>query len=116
MNLNETMSFDHVIRVRDGVVEDMNPGSPGYVYAPELYWGGGEPDLTPQNWTLLTGYSGQYRYSGPIMHESEFIGGQLEQDILAQDGYYVAVVCYDLDLEDGEDDKIAGWAVAYREA
>lgn len=61
-------------------------------------------------WTLLSGWSGQYSYSGPIMHPSEFIGGGLERHIRETPGYYAAVIVY----VDGEEDP-AGWAVVYRE-
>lgn len=83
--LNDVMSFDHVIHVdEDGTITE-----PTGIYAPELYDGeleSGSP------WSLLNGYSGQDRYAGPIMHPSEYIGGQMERDILTTPGYYVAIV------------------------
>jgi hypothetical protein len=101
MALNDMMEFDHVIEVHaDGSVTDAND-----VYAPDLF----DDELMSDDWTLLNGYSGQSGYSGPIMHNSEFIGGQLERDILAEPGYYVALVNNSLD-----DDEPEGWAVAYR--
>lgn len=100
-NLNSVMEFDHVIRVHaDGTVTD-EPN----VHAPELYDG----ELGGTGWTLLNGYSGQYNYAGPIMHNSEYIGGGLARDILAQPGVYVALV--NGTLSDDEDDA-EGWAVA----
>lgn len=45
------------------------------------------------------------------MHTSEYIGGGLARDILAQPGYYVALVEYPSD--GGEPD---GWAVARMDA
>lgn len=102
MKLNDVMEFDHVVMVRDdGTVTD----GPAGVYAPELFDG----ELMGEGWELLDGYSGQYRYSGPIMHSSEYIGGSMERDILAEPGMYVALVDYPSD--DGEPD---GWAVARR--
>lgn len=97
--LNDQMEFDHVIQVHeDGSVTD----APG-MYAPDLHDG----EIGDSRWEFFTtGYSGQDRYSGPIMHSSEYIGGQLERDILATPGFYVAVVDYPSD--DGEPD---GWAV-----
>jgi hypothetical protein len=101
-SLNDKMDFDHVIQVLPGgqVVDARG------VYAPELndeHVGGG--------WSLMDGYSGQSGYSGPIMHSSEFIGGGLERDILAQPGYYVTLVAY------GDyDEEPDGWAVAYKSA
>lgn len=100
-NLNSVMEFDHVIQVHaDGSVTDAQ------VPAPTLY----DEELSQPNstqWTLLAGYTGQYGYNGPLMHASEYIGGGLARDILAQPGYYVALVEYPTD--GGEPD---GWAVA----
>lgn len=108
-NLNDVMEFDHVIEVReDGVVVDRPD-----LYAPDLYNG----ELMSEGWTLLNGYSGQDRYPGPIMHNSEFIGGRMAEDILAEPGVYVALICY-WDPEDPEDGDgevesyVEGWAVA----
>ena len=62
---------------------------------------------------LLEGFTGQYGYRGPIMHESEGIGGGLESYILENPGWYCAVVVNDGDSEDYEP---CGWAIAYKEA
>jgi hypothetical protein len=105
--LNGVMEIDHVIRVGDdGSVTDADG-----VYAPDVYEDDGELLPVGSGWSLLDGYSGQDRYSGPIMHASEYIGGRMASDILETPGLYVAVVVYPLD--DSEPD---GWAVAYRES
>lgn len=108
--LNERMEFDHVIQVHaDGSVTDANG-----VYAPTLYDG----EVDDKSWTLMNGYSGQDRYAGPIMHNSEFIGGRMEDDILAEPGYYVALVSSyseDADGEDDEEGNVEGWAVARKD-
>jgi hypothetical protein len=84
-SLNSRMEFDHVIEVHaDGSVTDTD------LYAPGLYDG----EVQSDDWTLMDGYSGQHSYSGPVMHPSEYIGGRLERDILAQPGFYVALVSY----------------------
>ena len=102
-SLSDKMDFDHVVEVlSDGQVVDAQG-----VYAPGLYDG----ELEGSGWTLLDGYSGQDRYSGPIMHASEQIGGGLERDILSQPGYYVALV--DMASDDSEPE---GWAIAYKTA
>ena len=69
-------------------------------------------------WELMNGYSGQDRYAGPIMHNSEFIGGQMERDILETPGIYVALVCYWPDAEESDEDETyaEGWAVARKVA
>ena len=112
--LSDLMDFDHVIEVHgDGTITDA-----WGVYAPELdqyrtslgHW---TEDLE-DGWELLDGFSGQFGYSGPMMHASEYIGGAMERHIRANPGLYVAVyptVCDDLD-DDTEPDS---WAVAYRE-
>lgn len=101
MKLSDAMEFDHVIRIDD----KGNIGEATDVYAPSLF----EDELDDESWELMNGYSGQSGYSGPIMHNSELIGGSLERDILARPGLYVAIVsCY-------EDDYAEGWAIAYRE-
>jgi len=101
MDLNDRMEFDCVIEVlADGTVVDRHD-----VWEPELHDGEVEG-----GWRLLNGFSGQDGYSGPIMHQSEFIGGWMERHILANPGIYVALVDYPLD--DSEPD---GWAVAEKE-
>lgn len=118
-NLNSVMEFDHVIRVHaDGTVTDAAE------YAPELC-DGALPADSP--WSLMTGYTGQYGYRGPIMHPSEFIGGGMADDILSTPGLYVALINYTSDPADWCDDcrpgsgesgpcdshDINGWGVAY---
>jgi hypothetical protein len=112
-DLNGIMEFDHPVVVDEhGTVTD---APADVLYVPEVYTDG-DP-LTPwvsPGWSLLSGYSGQDRYAGPIMHPSEFIGGSMALDILATPGVYVAVVVTDLDAGD-EDDDLVGWAVARRD-
>jgi hypothetical protein len=105
MNLSDRMEFDHVIRVHaDGTVTD-EPG----IYAPTLL----DEQLDSPKWTLFTkGYSGQYSYNGPVMHNSEYIGGGLARDILAEPGVYVAIVADWSADDDQEKDTIEGWAIA----
>lgn len=117
--LNDVMEFDRVIRVySDGTVNHVKDA-----YAPELnaitdgdgsHTAETDPELCRQaedaGWTLESGWTGQYSYSGPCMHPSEFIGGGLARHILATPGYWVAVVVYEDDDSDPEH-----WAVAYRE-
>ena len=118
--LNDIMEIGHVIRVQGGIVHDDVDPRQRELWAPELYWEGDtysfQPYTPDHGWTLLDGYSGQYLYTGPIMHPSEFVGGRMADDILARDGYYVALVCDDLgdpEDEDAESEPV-GWAVAYR--
>jgi hypothetical protein len=105
------MEFDHVIQVHpDGTLTD----APDDVHAPEL---DAENDtVSGDGWSLLRGFTGQHGYSGPIMHDSEFIGGGLARHILETPGYYVALVAYYwTDENDNPLDEpyLEGWAVAY---
>ena len=111
--LNSVMEFDTVIySAGNGYVETVTA-----IWSPELYFyldpsepnGMYRQELT-EPWELMNGYSGQYGYSGPVMHPSEFIGGKMATDILEQEGYYVAVTA-SYERPDAEPD-IDGWAVA----
>lgn len=108
-DLNHKMEFDHVIEVcEDGSVIDRHD-----LYAPSLLDG----ELDSDRWEFFTtGYTGQHGYSGPIMHNSEFIGGRLEVDILATPGVYVSLVSYYSEDADGVSDPdetyVEGWAIA----
>lgn len=99
--------FDHVITVHhDGTVTD----GPPWLHAPTLH----DEHLDSPSWSLLTGYSGQYRYSGPVMSNAEYVGGSMALDILDIPGHYVAVVAT-WSPEEGDDrteDLTEGWAVA----
>ena len=100
--LNAVMEFERVIQVHaDGSVTTVG----NVIWAPDLYDG----DLSGDGWELMTGYSGQHAYNGPIMHNSEFIGGRMAEDILSTPGVYVALVNGTL-----SDDEPEGWAVARR--
>lgn len=104
--LTDIMEFDHVIRVHD----DGRITAPRGIWAPELHDG----ELDSAGWSLLDGFSGQYRYSGPIMHSSEFIGGGMETYIRETPGVYVSLVDYPVCGDDCEncDCYPDGWAVA----
>ena len=70
----------------------------------------GTPYKEQTDWQVLTGYTGQYGYNGPVMHESEYLGGRLLEDIKSNRGHYVCLVVDDMD----DLDSPAGWAVLYR--
>lgn len=118
-DLNSRMEFGHVIRVNsDGTVDDVND-----VHAPEVYAETDEDGqiLTDddmiarteqQGWIMLSGYTRQWQYSGPIMHPSEFIGDAIETDIMERPGLYVAVAVETLD----DSESAAGWSLCYKPA
>lgn len=117
--LDALMDFDHVVR-SDG---NGNVVSAHHEWAPTAYVDcdaeGNILDLHPSaividdGWHLMNGYSGQDGYSGPLMHSSEFIGGQMARDIYETPGLYCTIIVNCLGADDPE--TIAGWAVAYRE-
>lgn len=136
MDLNDQMTIDHVVCVRkDGIAVDAVS-----VYAPEITCDYSGPFseaqildeheramieyAASQGWTIQTGWSYQNsgRYNGPIMHESEVIGGSLENHIRETPGLWVAC---SVELHPGEDDpeykdgngesEPAGWVLAFRE-
>jgi hypothetical protein len=133
--LNDVMSIDHVIRVwPDGSISEPSDKP----WAPDVTDNG---EAVSDPWSLMTGYSQQWRYSGPCMHASEFIGGGMARDILEQPGWYVALVaeadqCSEAGCEECDphnytrndeskcpvdcdlcgSDEPAGWVVAYIEA
>ena len=65
-----------------------------------------------QGWELQVGLTGQYSYNGPVMHESEFVGGGLVRHILERPGYWVVLP---LETSDIEDETPAGWLLAHIE-
>jgi len=94
--------FDHPFRVtEDGTIADDVTG----IYAPDVL------DETVEGpWEPVTGYSGQDRYSGPVMHNSEYLGGGMLRDMLAEPGIYVQVLCYWSEEDDSEEGpEIEGW-------
>lgn len=98
--LNDLVEFDHPFTIHpDGTMTD----GPRDLYAPDLT----DDELDGDDrWRMVTGYSGQHGYSGPIMHNSEYLGGGMARDVLAHPGTYVVVVsrylCTDTEHANGE--------------
>jgi hypothetical protein len=108
MYLNNATEFDSPFRVNaDGSVSD----GPAGLYAPDLY----DEELSDDAWEMVNGYSGQDRYAGPIMHNSEYLGGGMARDILNSPGVYVVVAAaYSPDEDDDEEETIwEGWALCH---
>lgn len=119
--LNFLMEFEHVVTVNaDGTVTDDDQP----YHAPEVEVGtdrdgqilaeherGMIEYVRMQGWEPLTGYTGQYSYSGPIMHPSEFIGGALAEYVLSTPGTYVAVAVETVSPDPDADPEPAGWMV-----
>lgn len=99
--LNSIMEIDHVVRVdsNGNITDDTG------LYAPEVFDGSWEGF----DWTEFShGYTTQHGVQTP-MHNSEYVGGRLADDMLAKPGYYVAVAC----TWDG--DVTEGWMLMFRE-
>ncbi|MHB8415615.1 MAG: hypothetical protein ACYDB1_09575 [Acidiferrobacteraceae bacterium] len=77
------------------------------LYAPDVLDGVLESDA----WEFVDGFSGQDSYSGPIMHESEYLGGGMARFVLDNPGVYVMTPAYYSPEEEGGDFVIEGWAL-----
>jgi hypothetical protein len=122
--LDELMDFGRTIHVHeDGSVTTDGPDC-GEVLVLDIDGDGGADDPTPydvqmylgRGWSLLSGFTGQYGYNGPIMHSSEFIGGRLADYILTVPGYYCNVVVDAYPISEDAESENVGWAVAYHPA
>jgi hypothetical protein len=115
-DLNDLMQVDHVVLVReDGTVAD----APSSIYAPDIYvghTGNGKEYVLVQahqnDWSVEYGWSRQYNYAGPVMHPSEFIGGDVADHIMETPGLWAAVVPHDMDADDLSD----GWVLCFKES
>lgn len=94
---------------RDGNVVQVD------TWAPEVYFSQDGLE-TPGDWEAVNGYSGQYGYSGPVMHPSEVMdGSKMEEYVRENPGTYALVVptnvdAYDSDDPDAEID-VDGWVL-----
>jgi hypothetical protein len=124
--LNERMDFEHIIKVDEsGNITDAEIDAYFDLHViltdPDK-WEWVDEFTIPEGWNLLNGFSGQYGYSGPVMHPSEYVGGRLEAHIRETPGYYVCLVVesdcqYTQEFcseESGCDCEPAGWAIAYK--
>lgn len=70
-------------------------------------------DLGP--WNALSGYSGQYRYNGPIMDSSEYISEGMGEDLLAVlQGKTACVVEVQAWSDHFQEYDECGWAIIYQ--
>lgn len=112
----QDLSFDEAftITVFDEAVSRLS--FPSGVYAPNVdHSDHHDIDIDDPGWEALTGFTGQYGYSGAVMHASEFVGREIARELvrLADDEpqTFVMVVVSAGVLEDGEEDEPAGWAI-----
>lgn len=113
-NLDGLVEWDAPFRITAGMLTLASD-----VYAPEvLNDENHDIYIEADGWTAFTGYTGQWSYSGAVMHPSEYIGGRLADAILemaAEDSRTVFALVEVRD-ESGEypDGDPIGWAVLYR--
>lgn len=126
--LNEIMQFDRVVLVKDGTVTEVDIDSPDMLYVQLDSDGqmiGSDArdgvdvlvDSPLHGWTPLQGHCGA-QGEGPksfIQHSSEFIAGGLEDRILSNPGYYVAVLVDGMEDEPSGDDTLVGWTVLFKD-
>lgn len=113
-SLNSMIEFDSPFQVHeDGTVTTYLPS----VYSPSVNdWEGntGKPEIEGSGWDFVDGFSGQYSYSGPVMHNSEFLGGGMAKHVLDHPGIYVVTaVWHSFDEEDeyGQTGEHEGWVL-----
>lgn len=93
-------------------------------YAPYCWADNDGEHIESDEWEWWSrGYSGQWGYSGPVMHTSETLSGGMLDDLLANDGTYALVTveheeCFDDDAgshcDETCDHEPVGWAVLKR--
>lgn len=123
--LNDLLALDaYPIRVNaDGTIDDHAAVTPPDVYAAVDTNGSYTPtaerdaarDLDRDGWEPMRGYTGQHGAGRGswLMHASEFVGGRLAADILAEPGVYAAVTITPL-TPDETDAEPTEWAVVRR--
>jgi hypothetical protein len=107
------VEFDHPFTITNGEVVDVNDA-----YAPSVYLVEGDDDETidGQGWQFVSdGWTGQYGYSGPVMHASEFIGEGIAERLaeMAESYRAFAIVAVEF-IPENEDDlstEPVGWAI-----
>lgn len=102
--LNSLVEFDSAFIVTSEGIDSTHG-----VYVPTVYNDDATDIYIESNkWEALTGYTGQYSYNGAVLHSSEYLGGGLARDILADVGGVYAVSVVE-DMDDPENP--AGWCV-----
>jgi hypothetical protein len=115
----QKMEFDHVFILHpDGTVTDAPPIR-GY-WAPEVVNDpDGDVDMCGYHeWSCITGMTGQYGYSGAVMHPSEYVGDGVARVMAEMSAELPIAFCLtvvtDLDTREGDDNAV-GWAICYRD-
>jgi hypothetical protein len=137
-SLDNVMSFGHMIKVNaDGTATDdlcsLGKRPEWALHASETINvsldSRGQASVAAEKeglreWEALGWSNFTHSYSGQVggsrfMHPSEYIGGVLARDMLAQEGYYLAVTVdgYKPDHDDDEEwPEVYAWAVMFHES
>lgn len=131
MELRKIMQPDHVVRILDDGTVD-NPGNMPHVRVPEAILGAcwdehGDPHvhfghetefvrrMDREGWEVFQGRVSHGVRLGPVIDDTYYIGGALEEIIRDRPGFWVRHPV-DLFPPDGGEPVAAGWALLHREA
>lgn len=110
-----SIDFDHPFILQPGNV--LRFDAPGY-WAPDVMTGFSESTsdglYIDKGWEPVTyGLSGQYSYSGPIMHPSEFVGPAVAQRLLdvVEQEECPQVFCLVVVRNEDDHENDAGWMI-----
>lgn len=106
------IEFDTVFQV-DGTGNVFEVDS---IYAPDVLHDDSEThadiEIYSTDWEAFSnGYTGQYGYNGPVMHQSETLSGALAKDILSSPGIYCLTSVEVHPTDDDPDPFPAGWII-----
>ena len=62
-------------------------------------------------WELVSGFTGQHGYDGPVMHESEYMGGGIVQYTMDTPGIYAVQYVLAWSDSDFEEYEYVGWVL-----
>lgn len=112
LEIMESIEFDSVIEIlENGTFIHRHD-----LYSPNLY----NDSIDSDEWEFASdGYTNQYGYNGPMLHNSEHFSSSMVQDMIDNPGIYVLVYgTYDNDdseFVEVEPTIIEGWAILKRE-
>lgn len=114
-DLDGIMGMDSVVTIVPGNAYDVTVIERPDVWTPEAIWSDTDVrHIEPvTDWTPIHGYSGAHQQgASAVMHPSEFIGGGMARDIIAEvkeDGGHTYAVVEVLDPDDEE--ALIGWVI-----
>lgn len=90
------------------IVDDTDYSAPETLYAVDS----NTLEGSLSNWNILSGYSNQHGYDGPIMHESEIPGESMLEKIMEKAGQPISLAI--VTVCDYESSEPIGWAILSR--